>query len=111
MKSLITKEFGVPFNNLLTCLRNKWKILSRLVAFGEKGAEKRAREPENLVVKECVLKRFEVSCNNEIPLIWLLIAEQKRKNLHCDLKKYNFKEHTMKSLMDLYKKFVCIAIR
>lgn len=104
MKSLITKECGVPFNTLSTCLRNKWKILSKLVAFGENRVEKRAREPENLVVKECVLKWFKENKKrkNSINLA-LLNGGIKTENFALQFEKHNFKVHTVKSLTGVYK--------
>lgn len=56
-KSLIAKEFGIPVNTLSTYLENKENILSKL-ATSSKKIRKRAREPENHDVVECIYKWF-----------------------------------------------------
>jgi hypothetical protein len=49
---LITKEFGIPLNTY-----NKKNILCKLATFSKKD-RKRAREPENPDIVECVYKWF-----------------------------------------------------
>lgn len=56
-KSLIAKEFGIPVNTLSTYLENKENILSKLSTSSKK-IRKRAREPENPDVVECIYKWF-----------------------------------------------------
>jgi len=88
-KSLIAKEFGIPPNTLSTCLKNKETILNKLATSSVKG-RKRAREPENPDVDECVYKWFKQTRDKKIPLSGLLIRA-KPEEFALKLGKINFK--------------------
>ncbi|CAI6364434.1 unnamed protein product [Macrosiphum euphorbiae] len=68
-KSLIVEESGIPPNTLSTYLKNKEIILNKLATSSVKG-RKRAREPENNDVDECVYKWFTQTSDKKI-FFWI----------------------------------------
>ena len=83
-KCIIAKEYGIAPNTLSTFLKNKDKILKCNLN------RKRAREPENPDVDECVLKWFKQTREKNIPLSGTLVRA-KAEEFAVSLGKNNFK--------------------
>jgi transposase-like protein len=66
-KYQIAKDYGIAPNTLSSFLKNKDKILSNFSS-GNVKDRKRAREPDNPEVDECVLKWFKQARDKAIPL-------------------------------------------
>lgn len=83
-KCIIAKEYGIAPNTLSTFLKNKEKILK------SNRNRKRAREPDNPDVDECVLKWFTQARDKNIPLSGTLVRA-KAEEFAVSLGKNNFK--------------------
>lgn len=88
-KYQIAKDYGIAPNTLSSFLKNKDKILSNFSS-GNVKDRKRAREPDNPEVDECVLKWFKQARDKAIPLSGPLVQAKAEEFSAC-LGKSDFK--------------------